>query len=427
MRTKPVALAILLALFAGGLVSATPVGAATLPPSEWVIGPRQKIVMLTFDGQARSQHLLQVLERLAEKNARSSFFMSGQWIRHHQKKARAVVLAGHSMGNRGYGTDTFTSLGDDVLRSSIRRAEQQLKEIGADPAPFLRFPRGRRDLRTLKVAGSLGYRSVRWTYRAGGGGAENVQRRVIRNLRSGSIIRLDPWRKSHRKALPGIIDGIRRKGYSLRTVDSLRNVHAVRWDVTLKSGSSGPEVYYLKKKLGQISYPSGKLDSSFGYSALQAVYAFEKVHRMTRDGVVTPAQMTAIALAKRPKAPKRDVKTFIDADISRQVVFEVTKGKVTHTTPMSSGNNEYYEVDGQRYRAVTPRGRFTVERKILGKRVSRLGTLYDPVYFTGGFAFHGSPSVPVYPASHGCIRLPMYVSRAFHNRSAIGKPVFVHD
>lgn len=427
MRTRSISFLLLIALLGTALVGVTPVAAATTPPSEWVIGPRQKVVMITFDGQARAKHLLKILEDLAQKNARATFFMSGQWVRYHQEKARAVVLAGHLLGNRGYGTDTFTSLNNDALRSSIRRAETQLKEVGADPAPFLRFPKGQRDLRTLKVAGSQGYRSVRWTYRAGGGLAGKVQRKVVRNLRSGSIIRLDPWRKSHRKALPGIIDGIRRKGYSIRTVDALRNVHAVRWDVTLKSGSKGPEVYYLQKKLRQITYPAGKLDSNFGYATLQAVYGFEKVRRMTRDGVVTPAQMTAISLAKRPVAPKRDVATFIDADITRQVVFEVTKGKVTHTIPMSSGNNEYYEVDGERYRAVTPRGRFTVQRKIRGKRVSRLGTLYDPVYFTGGFAFHGSPSVPVYPASHGCIRLPMYVSRAFHDRSDIGKPVFVHD
>jgi lipoprotein-anchoring transpeptidase ErfK/SrfK len=33
-----------------------------------------------------------------------------------------------------------------------------------------------------------------------------------------------------------------------------------------------------------------------------------------------------------------------------------------------------------------------------------LGTLYRPLYFVGGWAVHGSPSVPGYPASHGCVR-----------------------
>jgi hypothetical protein len=36
---------------------------------------------------------------------------------------------------------------------------------------------------------------------------------------------------------------------------------------------------------------------------------------------------------------------------------------------------------------------------------SYLGTMYKPFYFYGGYAIHGSPSVPGYPASHGCVRV----------------------
>jgi lipoprotein-anchoring transpeptidase ErfK/SrfK len=58
----------------------------------------------------------------------------------------------------------------------------------------------------------------------------------------------------------------------------------------------------------------------------------------------------------------------------------------------------------------TPVGRFTVYRKVGGFDPSPLGTLYDPLYFTGGYAIHGNPSVPPYPASHGCVRIPMWVA-----------------
>ncbi|MDH4147758.1 MAG: L,D-transpeptidase, partial [Acidimicrobiia bacterium] len=40
-----------------------------------------------------------------------------------------------------------------------------------------------------------------------------------------------------------------------------------------------------------------------------------------------------------------------------------------------------------------------------GPEVAPLGTLYRPLYFTGGWALHGSLDVPAYPASHGCVRL----------------------
>jgi lipoprotein-anchoring transpeptidase ErfK/SrfK len=37
--------------------------------------------------------------------------------------------------------------------------------------------------------------------------------------------------------------------------------------------------------------------------------------------------------------------------------------------------------------------------------VAPLGRLYRPVYFYGGYAVHGSGSIPAYPASHGCARV----------------------
>ena len=53
----------------------------------------------------------------------------------------------------------------------------------------------------------------------------------------------------------------------------------------------------------------------------------------------------------------------------------------------------------------TPRGKYRIFRQINGLRVSPLGKLWRPKYFNGGIALHGSPSVPAYAASHGCVRL----------------------
>ena len=73
------------------------------------------------------------------------------------------------------------------------------------------------------------------------------------------------------------------------------------------------------------------------------------------------------------------------------------------------------------------RGRFTIQRKLMGWRRSTLGLLYYPCYFSGGVAIHGSLSVPVNPASHGCVRVPMYVARGLSEMMPVGMPVIVHD
>src|SRR5207253_628422 len=84
-----------------------------------------------------------------------------------------------------------------------------------------------------------------------------------------------------------------------------------------------------------------------------------------------------------------------------------------------------YCVDGECDVAVTPPGSFSIGRKAEGLEVAPLGELWWPMYFNRGIAIHGSPSVPPYPASHGCIRIPMYAAPTFYDQIARGTPVIL--
>jgi lipoprotein-anchoring transpeptidase ErfK/SrfK len=77
-------------------------------------------------------------------------------------------------------------------------------------------------------------------------------------------------------------------------------------------------------------------------------------------------------------------------------------------------------------RAITPVGTFEIYRKVEGWRKSPLGLLYYPNYIEGGIAIHGNPSVPTRPASHGCIRIPMFAAQEFSEIATIGMEVFVY-
>ena len=63
--------------------------------------------------------------------------------------------------------------------------------------------------------------------------------------------------------------------------------------------------------------------------------------------------------------------------------------------------------------AKPPHRLYRYQRRIDGWRDAPLGRLYNPVYFNGGIAVHGAPSVPNRPASHGCVRIPMSVAEYF--------------
>jgi N-acetylmuramoyl-L-alanine amidase len=409
------------------LAAASPAKASSPSPSEWVIGPPKHVVLITFGGRPSSHHLRRVLHTLVRKHAHASFFLPGRWIAHHKRLVRKVHRASNAFGNRGYGPRAFVRMSDARVRSSIARAQRVLNRVGVTPRPFLRLPHGARDLRVLRDAAAMGYRSVRWTEHPGGGTVREVKRQVMTRVHNGSIISLDVRRWSHRRALSAIIHALRKRRFRLVKLGVLNHVHAVNWSATLGLGSAGRGVHALERALHRGSYPAGHVDGRFGYEDQQAVIAYEKVHRIHRDGLVPPLEFEAIAADPRPTAPRHHRRRFVDIDISRQVLFEVKHRKVIHTLPVSTGGEYVYVSGGQTFRAHTPRGRFSIFWKVAGWRNGSLGRLWYPNYFVGGFAIHGYPEVPVQPVSHGCVRIPMYAAKPFFYREPLGVRVFVHN
>ena len=70
----------------------------------------------------------------------------------------------------------------------------------------------------------------------------------------------------------------------------------------------------------------------------------------------------------------------------------------------------------------TPLGEWHVYRKVGGFD----WVLYYPSYFLRGFAVHGYPDVPPYPASHGCVRIPMWIAPTVYAQIAYGSAVYVY-
>ena len=111
----------------------------------------------------------------------------------------------------------------------------------------------------------------------------------------------------------------------------------------------------------------------------------------------------------------------------KQVLYVVEDRAVVLIVPISSGNGRYYTgSNGKRQVAVTPEGVFRFQRRIVGVRRAPLGTLYNPYYFHGGIAVHGSLSVPNQPASHGCVRVTLPDMKLLMEHFEIGQTIYVY-
>jgi PKD repeat protein len=196
-----------------------------------------------------------------------------------------------------------------------------------------------------------------------------------------------------------------RRGYT--RVQLLLRVQIVQ--PSLGPGSRGPSVLALERRLTQLHYALRGADGAYGQDTFEAVLAFQKVNGLPRTGRVEDWLWRRLARAGVPRA--RFAGDYIEVDKTRQVLFVVNDGMVTQVVHVSTGAT-----------GNTPLGSWQVYRKVPGWD----WVLWYPMYFKGGFAIHGYPSVPAYPASHGCVRIPMWIAPTLYGMYGQGTTVVVH-
>lgn len=182
-----------------------------------------------------------------------------------------------------------------------------------------------------------------------------------------------------------------------------------------------------QQRLFDLGYWVGQADGKWGGASRQGLIAFQKVEGRPLTGKLTASEIQALNVATRPSPLERG-SAHIEVDLKRQVLFVVdAEGIVSKILPVSTGSGKMFTLENYTQPAVTPTGRFHVYRKVAGWRESPLGLLYYPNYIVGGIAIHGNPAVPVEPASHGCIRIPMFAAGPLSEMMPIGTEVIVHD
>jgi peptidoglycan hydrolase-like protein with peptidoglycan-binding domain len=219
---------------------------------------------------------------------------------------------------------------------------------------------------------------------------------------------------------------------------------------TLSKGMAGDDVAAVQKRLTDLGFWPGPVDGYFGDETRRSVWAYEKlvlgVPFDEPTGSVTPEMWTDlqdpfVIQPRRPNSTPNHTEIYLPEQVIA-VFHDDVPVMITH---MSSGDNEEWceevtispgeynnpgdepLVRGECGKSFTPGGVFNFKREVEGVRQSSLGGMWDPVYFNYGIAVHGALNVPLYPASHGCIRIPLSLSPTFQDLTSIGDQVFVFD
>lgn len=179
------------------------------------------------------------------------------------------------------------------------------------------------------------------------------------------------------------------------------------------SGYRGVNVRALQhglKRLGYLVSVNGRYEGT----TARAVLAFRKVNGLARNMVASRAVFRKLAKGtggyklRYPKAGKH-----VEFDWSRQVVVLARGAKPVMTLTTSSG------APG----TPTGLGKFHFWLKQAGYNQKQM---YYSVYFNGGEAIHGFASVPNFPASHGCLRIPIANAIRVYNWVDLGNTIYTY-
>jgi hypothetical protein len=190
-----------------------------------------------------------------------------------------------------------------------------------------------------------------------------------------------------------------------------RRIQVVRWQAG--SGSHGTKVLLLQRTLRSLGFAT-PVSGHYDGGTARAVLAFRKTNSMSRTGfadVAVYAKVLRRQGAFRLRYPRAG--RHVEFDWSRQVLVLARGGKPWRVYHSSSGAPATPTVFGS----------FRFYRKSPGTNAK--GMVHSS-YFIRGYAIHGYMSVPNYPASHGCLRVPIPNARDIFNNVALGERIFVY-
>ncbi len=196
--------------------------------------PSQPNIALAFNVGAGYPPALSILDTLADKQVRATFFVMGWWADAHPDVLRRIADGGHEIASHGGHIADLTQASDAAVRADLEGADASISRVtGRTTRPLWSPSAGARDARVRGIAADLGYRTILWTADTGDwspeASVESVYSHLVDGATNGAIVVLhfDSATSADTTAeiLPRAIDDLRAAGYQLVTVGELLDLH----------------------------------------------------------------------------------------------------------------------------------------------------------------------------------------------------------
>ncbi|MCX2180512.1 polysaccharide deacetylase family protein [Streptomyces sp. SKN60] len=185
---------------------------------------KAKCIALTFDA-GPGEDTPKLLDILKEKQVHATFFLLGQkHVLRYPQVVKRISDEGHEVANHTWTHQILTGLDAAEVRDELSRTQDAIAKITGKKPTLMRPPQGRTDDTVSDVSRELGLSQVLWSITAKDYSTEDtalIRRRVLDQAHGDGIILLHDIYGGTVPAVPGIIDELKRRGYTFVTVPQL--------------------------------------------------------------------------------------------------------------------------------------------------------------------------------------------------------------
>lgn len=189
----------------------------------------EPVVALTLDDGPQPGFTQEILDVLGKRGVRATFFLIGAEAAAHPAETRAILAAGHELGNHSFTHERMLFQSPSWMQDELDRTDATLAAAGFKGVPLFRPPFGKKLFTLPYVLWRTGRTAVTWDVepesdQAIDGDPVAIARHVLERTRPGSIILLHAMyekRRATRAALGPIVDGLKARKLELVTVSEL--------------------------------------------------------------------------------------------------------------------------------------------------------------------------------------------------------------
>lgn len=185
----------------------------------------EKAVALTFDAAWGADKTLKILDTLEKKDARATFFLVSFWAEKYSDVLKTLSSSDRiEIGTHSSTHPYMSKLTKDKMALELSTSKKLIESITNKPVELFRPPYGDYSDKVLDTAKEQGLTTIQWDVDSHDWmdiTKDEIIKRVVSGARNGSIILMHNDGKHTAEALPAIIDGLRAKGFTFKTVGEL--------------------------------------------------------------------------------------------------------------------------------------------------------------------------------------------------------------